>query len=97
MCASSSNLEGCFYAIDDTCTHRGRPLSEGEVSGEEVTWCTCAVRAVPRGGRWRPSGSVTKNECLLRDHLLAVHRCSRRPGAGCSGHFVVTEGRPPAA
>src|SRR5437764_11356286 len=31
------NLEGTFFAIDDTCTHRGGPLSEGEVSGEEVT------------------------------------------------------------
>jgi len=31
------NLEGSFYAIDDTCTHRGGPLSEGEVAGEEVT------------------------------------------------------------
>ena len=31
------NVEGNFYAIDDTCTHRGGPLSEGEVSGEEVT------------------------------------------------------------
>jgi nitrite reductase/ring-hydroxylating ferredoxin subunit len=31
------NQEGSFYAIDDTCTHRGGPLSEGEVSGEEVT------------------------------------------------------------
>src|SRR6266704_972298 len=31
------NLEGTFYAMDDTCTHRGGPLSEGEVSGEEVT------------------------------------------------------------
>src|SRR2546428_3328347 len=31
------NLDGSFYAIDDTCTHRGGPLSEGEVSGEEVT------------------------------------------------------------
>ena len=31
------NLEGSFYAIDDTCTHRGGSLSEGEVSGEEVT------------------------------------------------------------
>ena len=27
------NLEGSFYAIDDTCTHRGGSLSEGEVSG----------------------------------------------------------------
>jgi nitrite reductase/ring-hydroxylating ferredoxin subunit len=31
------NLEGSFPAIDDTCTHRGGPLSEGEVLGEEVT------------------------------------------------------------
>jgi nitrite reductase/ring-hydroxylating ferredoxin subunit len=31
------NLEGNFYAIDDTCPHRGGPLSEGEVAGEEVT------------------------------------------------------------
>jgi len=31
------NLEGSFYAIDDICTHRGGPLAEGEVSGEEVT------------------------------------------------------------
>jgi nitrite reductase/ring-hydroxylating ferredoxin subunit len=31
------NLEGSFYAIDDTCTHRGGPLSEGELSGDEVT------------------------------------------------------------
>src|SRR5436309_1700280 len=25
------NLEGSFYAIDNTCTHRGGPLCEGEV------------------------------------------------------------------
>jgi NAD(P)H-dependent nitrite reductase small subunit len=25
-----------FYAIDDTCTHMGGPLSEGEVEGEQV-------------------------------------------------------------
>ena len=31
------NLEGSFYAIDDTCTHRGGPLSEGEVEGTQVT------------------------------------------------------------
>ena len=31
------NIDGKFYAIDDTCTHRGGPLSEGEVSGEKVT------------------------------------------------------------
>ena len=31
------NLQGSFYAIDDTCTHRGGPLCEGKVAGEEVT------------------------------------------------------------
>jgi len=31
------NVGGTFYAIGDTCTHRGGPLSEGTVSGTEVT------------------------------------------------------------
>ena len=31
------NLEGMFYAIDDTCTHAGGSLSEGPVAGTVVT------------------------------------------------------------
>jgi len=31
------NVDGKFYAIDNTCTHRGGPLSEGELNGDEVT------------------------------------------------------------
>jgi len=31
------NVDGAYYAIDDACTHRGGPLSEGELSGNEVT------------------------------------------------------------
>jgi len=31
------NIEGTFYAIGDTCTHRGGPLSEGSVAGTTVT------------------------------------------------------------
>jgi nitrite reductase/ring-hydroxylating ferredoxin subunit len=31
------NLEGDFYAIDDTCPHARGPLSKGEVKGEVVT------------------------------------------------------------
>jgi len=30
------NVDGAYYAIEDTCTHRGGPLSEGEVKGQEV-------------------------------------------------------------
>ncbi len=31
------NVDGHVYAIDDTCTHRGGPLSEGDVEGHVVT------------------------------------------------------------
>jgi len=31
------NIDGNFYALDDTCTHKGEPLSEGAIAGEEVT------------------------------------------------------------
>ena len=31
------NVGGAYHAIDDTCTHRGGPLSEGEIEGTKVT------------------------------------------------------------
>ena len=31
------NIEGTYYAIDDTCTHKGGPLSEGKIEGSNVT------------------------------------------------------------
>ncbi len=31
------NLDGDYFAIDATCTHRGGPLAEGEINGEVVT------------------------------------------------------------
>lgn len=31
------NVDGNLYALDDTCTHRGGPLSEGVIAGELVT------------------------------------------------------------
>jgi nitrite reductase/ring-hydroxylating ferredoxin subunit len=30
------NVEGTYYAIDDTCPHSGGPLSQGEVQGDKV-------------------------------------------------------------
>ena len=30
------NVDGAFYALDNTCTHRGGPLSEGVLSGDTV-------------------------------------------------------------
>ena len=31
------NVDGTYYAVGDTCTHRGGPLSEGDVQGTTVT------------------------------------------------------------
>ncbi len=31
------NIGGSYHAIDDTCTHRGGPLSQGHVEGDMVT------------------------------------------------------------
>jgi len=31
------NVDGAYYAIDDTCPHRDRPLSQGPVEGGTVT------------------------------------------------------------
>ena len=30
------NIDGAFHAIDNTCTHAGGPLCEGEIAGNEV-------------------------------------------------------------
>ncbi len=30
------NIDGTFYAIEDTCTHDNGPLSEGEIDGTSV-------------------------------------------------------------
>jgi len=38
------NVEGAFYALDNTCPHQGGPLAEGWIEGATVTcpwhaWC----------------------------------------------------------
>ncbi len=49
-------VEDTYYAIDDTCTHKGGPLSEGVLEGTQVTcpWhgarfdvCSGAVEGPP--------------------------------------------------
>lgn len=31
------NIDGTFYALDNTCLHRGGPVGEGDVEGSIVT------------------------------------------------------------
>jgi len=32
------NIDGHFYAINDTCTHAGASLAEGTLDGPILTW-----------------------------------------------------------
>ena len=40
------NVDGNYYAIDDTCTHKGGPLSQGEVHGTKGTSYSQKSRAL---------------------------------------------------
>jgi nitrite reductase/ring-hydroxylating ferredoxin subunit len=51
------NLDGKFHAIDNTCTHRGGPLSEGELEGDEVTCPWRQVQGQLRRGA-QPAGAA---------------------------------------
>jgi len=45
------NVEGTFYAIDDTCTHDGGPLGEGELHGGQIECPRHGARFDVRSGR----------------------------------------------
>lgn len=45
------NVDGAFYAVDDTCTHEYAPLSQGSRSGEIVTCPKHGSRFNVRTGR----------------------------------------------
>ena len=52
------NVDGTFYALDNTCLHRGGPLGEGELEGSVVTcpW---------HGWRWDvTTGANTNNPAV---------------------------------
>ena len=67
------NVDGSFYAIDDTCTHRGGPLSEGVLEGKKVScpWHG-AVYDVTSGevlGPPAPKGVARYNARVEGDHV----------------------------
>ncbi len=54
------NCDGTFYAIDNTCTHQGGPLGEGDLSGTSVTcpWHGWEYDVKTGTCEINPSGSV---------------------------------------
>src|SRR5437016_14209358 len=75
------NLAGSFYAIDDTCTHRGGPLSEGEVSGEEVT-CPWHGAIYKHQDRRSARAACPTRRCAIRRARPGIGRRGRGL-AGC--------------
>ena len=63
-----ANVSGSFYAIDNTCLHRGGPLGQGEVEDSVVT--------CPWHG-WQydvTTGKVTMNPSIgVKTYPLEVH------------------------
>jgi nitrite reductase (NADH) small subunit len=47
------NVDGTYYAIDDTCIHRGGPLGEGELQGK-IAICPW------HGWRWDVTSGVNQ-------------------------------------
>ncbi len=57
------NVDGTFYAIDNTCTHVGGPLGEGDVDGDVVTcpWHGAGFNIKTGGVTNPPAGSDVRS------------------------------------
>lgn len=53
------NVEGRFYAVDNTCAHRGGPLGEGELDGT-------IVRCPWHAWRWDVTTGANANNPALK-------------------------------
>ncbi len=72
-----SNIDGKFYAIDNTCTHMGGDLSNGKLEGKTVT--------CPRhGARF----DVTSGECISGPKLGIF----KPRGKNTAAYHVIVEG-----
>jgi nitrite reductase (NADH) small subunit len=70
------NVDGTFYAISDTCAHRGGPLGEGELEGRIVTcpWHGWRYDVTTGTNELNPSVTVAKFEVKVEgdDLLVAI-------------------------
>ena len=68
------NVEGSFYAIDDTCVHRGGPLGEGELDGKIVAcpWHGWRYDVTTGVNQMNPEVTVSKYEVKLEGDDVLV-------------------------
>ena len=78
-----SNIEGKFFAISNTCLHRGGPLGEGELKGKIVTcpWHGWQYDATTRqgGSQSRGRGRDVPRRGARRGHLGRHRLIPRAP------------------
>src|SRR5213592_3257274 len=82
------NVEGRFYAIDNTCPHQGGPLGEGALEGEVVTCPWHAWKYNVRTGCAVVTPSVGTHELRVIDGRVEI--------GTDSDQAVVGEGTPEA-
>ena len=68
------NCDGTFYAIDNTCKHRGGPLGEGMLSGTTVScpWHGWAYNVTSGACEMDPSITVQKFEVKVEGDDVLV-------------------------
>jgi NAD(P)H-dependent nitrite reductase small subunit len=68
------NVEGTFYAIDNTCLHRGGPLGEGELEGTVVTcpWHGWRFDVATGACEMNPCVSLKTYGVRVRDGIVEV-------------------------
>ncbi len=68
------NVDGTFYAIDNTCVHRGGPLGEGELEEEAVTcpWHGWQYNVKTGGCINNPSASVKSYQVKIEGNDIQV-------------------------
>jgi NAD(P)H-dependent nitrite reductase small subunit len=73
------NVDGTFYAIDNTCPHQGGPLAEGWIEGATVTcpwhsWCFKMADGKMTLGEY---ASVDAFDVRVDGEVIAVSRSPR--------------------
>jgi len=74
------NVDGTFYALDNTCPHQGGPLAEGWIEGTRVTcpWHAWTFELTTGGMTLGDFASVDAFEVRIDSDMVRV---ARRPRA----------------
>lgn len=75
------NVDGRFYALDNTCPHQGGPLAEGWVENNEVTcpWHAWTFKLSDGKMTLGDYASVETFDVRVNGDVLSVSRTPRSP------------------